>query len=70
MPPVIEGLGVETSDIYNWKWILNNKKELESIDKDPRFSPRVGEGTPSDIVDLSAVELSDAIKESRSDHYW
>jgi hypothetical protein len=63
MPPVIEGLGVEMSDIHKWEWILNKIKELESFDKDLRFSPRAGEGTPSNIVDLSAVELSDAIKD-------
>jgi amidase len=42
---------------------LNNKKNLESIDKNHCFPAGLGEGTPSDIVDLSAVELSDAIKD-------
>lgn len=42
---------------------MNNKKNPESIDKDHRFSAGVGEGTLSDIFDLRAVELSDAIKD-------
>ena len=50
-------------DIKKRKWILNKKKELESIGKDHRFPSGVGEGTLSDIVSLSAVELSDAIKD-------
>ena len=41
---------------------MNNKKNSESIEKNHRFPAGVGEGTLSDIVDLSAVELSDAIK--------
>jgi len=41
---------------------LNIKKIPERIDKDHRFSADVGEGTLSDIVNLSAVELSDAVK--------
>ncbi len=42
---------------------MNKKKELESIGKDHPFPSGVGEGTLSDIVSLSAVELSDAIKD-------
>ena len=43
-------------------WALNEKKNPERIDKDHRFFADVGEGTLSDIVNLSAVELSDAVK--------
>ncbi len=50
-------------DINKRKWILNKIKELESIDKDHRFPAGVGEGNLSEIVCLSAVELSDAIKD-------
>jgi len=42
---------------------LNKIKELESIDKGHRFPAGVGEGTLSEIVCLSAVELSDAIRD-------
>ena len=40
-----------------------NKKDPESFGKNRRYSPGIGERPFSDIVDLSAVELSVAIKD-------
>jgi amidase len=45
------------------KWILNRKKKIGSIVKNHRSSGGAGEESPSYIVSLSAIELSNAIKD-------